>query len=53
MGLAGEVDKAKESVAELLKGYPGHITDIAQALAFSKEVMSRFGKGLRQADLPE
>ncbi len=52
--LDGELDKAKESVAELLKGYPGlRITDITQALAFSKEVMDRFAEGLRQAGLPE
>jgi adenylate cyclase len=52
--LAGEIDKAKESVAELLKGYPGlRIADITQALAFSKEVMSRLGDGLRQAGLPD
>ena len=52
--LDGEVDKAKESVAELLKGYPGlRITDVTQALAFSKEVMNCFAEGLRQAGLPE
>ncbi len=52
--LAGEADKARESVGELVKGYPGiRIIDILQAMAFSKEVMSRFAEGLRQAGLPE
>ena len=52
--LAGESDKARESVGELVKGYPGiRIIDILQAMAFSKEVMSRFAEGLRQAGLPE
>ncbi|MBJ6126662.1 adenylate/guanylate cyclase domain-containing protein [Microvirga splendida] len=52
--LAGEADKARESVGELVKGYPGiRIADILQAMAFSKEVMSRFAEGLRQAGLPE
>jgi adenylate cyclase len=52
--LAGEPDKARDSVGELLKGYPGiRIVDILQAMAFSREVMSRFAEGLRQAGLPE
>ncbi|MBM6582080.1 hypothetical protein ILT44_17910 [Microvirga sp. BT689] len=52
--LAGEPDKARESVGELMKGYPGiRIIDILQAMAFSPEVMSRFAEGLRQAGLPE
>ena len=52
--LAGELDKARESVGELVKGYPGiRIIDILQAMAFSKEVMSRFAEGLRQAGLQE
>ena len=52
--LAGEMDKARESVAELMKGYPGiGIINILQAMAFSPEVMDRFAEGLRQAGLPE
>jgi adenylate cyclase len=52
--LGGELDKARESVGELLKGYPGiTISDILQAMAFSKVVMDRFAEGLRQAGLPE
>jgi adenylate cyclase len=52
--LAGELDKARESVGELVKGYPGiRLLDILQAMAFSKEAMSRFAEGLRQAGLPE
>ncbi|WP_201860217.1 adenylate/guanylate cyclase domain-containing protein [Microvirga soli] len=52
--LAGEADKARESVAELVKGYPGiRIVDILQAMAFSREAMSRFAEGLRQTGLPE
>jgi adenylate cyclase len=52
--LAGDLDKARESVGELLKGYQKiTISDIIQAMAFSKEVMSRFAEGLRQAGLPE
>ncbi|MBD2750422.1 hypothetical protein IC232_27570 [Microvirga sp. BT688] len=52
--LAGEADKARESVDELVKGYPGiRIVDILQAMAFSKEAMGRFAEGLRQAGLPE
>ncbi len=51
---AGELEKAQESVGELLKGYPGiRVSDILQAMAFSKEVMGRFAEGLRQAGLPE
>jgi adenylate cyclase len=50
----GDLDKAQESVGELLKGYPGiTVSDILQAMAFSKEVMGRFGEGLRKAGLPE
>ena len=52
--LAGEPDKARDSVGALAKGYPGiRIADILQAMAFSREVMSRFAEGLRQAGLPE
>jgi adenylate cyclase len=52
--LAGALDKAQESVGELVKGYPEiRIFDITQAMAFSSEVMSRFAEGLRQAGLPE
>ena len=52
--LAGELDKARDSVGELLKDYPEiRISDILQALAFSKEVLDRFAEGLRQAGLPE
>jgi adenylate cyclase len=52
--LAGDLGKARESVGELLKGYQKiTISDILQAMAFSKEVMSRFAEGLRQAGLPE
>jgi adenylate cyclase len=52
--LAGELEKARESVGELVKGYPGiRILDIRQAMAFSKEAMNRFAEGLRQAGLPE
>jgi adenylate cyclase len=52
--LAGDLDKARESVGGLVKGYPGiRIIDILQAMAFSKEAMSRFAEGLRQAGLPE
>jgi len=29
------------------------VSDILQAMAFSKEVMGRFGEGLRKAGLPE
>jgi len=52
--LAGEVGKARESVSELRKGYPEiTISDIIQAMAFSKEAMSRFAEGLRLAGLHE
>jgi adenylate cyclase len=52
--LAGEVEKARESVGELVKGYPEiRIADILRAMAFSKEVMDRFAEGLRRAGLPE
>jgi adenylate cyclase len=52
--LAGELDKARDSVGELLKDYPEiRISEILQALAFSKEVLDRFAEGLRQAGLPE
>ena len=52
--LAGEIEKARESVDQFMKGYPGiRIVDVLQALAFSKEVMGRFAEGLRQAGLPE
>lgn len=52
--LAGDIAKARESVGELLKAYPGiTISDISQAMAFSKEVMGRFAEGLRQAGLSE
>ncbi|WP_201833997.1 adenylate/guanylate cyclase domain-containing protein [Microvirga zambiensis] len=52
--LAGELDKARGSVGELLKDYPEiRISHILQALAFSKEVLDRFADGLRQAGLPE
>jgi len=49
---AGEIGKARASVEELVKEYPEiRIADILQALAFSKEVMSRFVEGLQQAGL--
>jgi adenylate cyclase len=52
--LAGDIDKARESVGELIQGYPEiRILDIFQAMAFSHEVMSRFAEGLRLAGLPE
>ena len=52
--LAGELDKARDSVGELLKDYPEiRISEILQALAFSREVLDRFAEGLRQAGLPE
>jgi adenylate cyclase len=52
--LAGDVDRARASVRELVKNYPGiTISDILEAMAFSKEAMSRFAEGLRKAGLPE
>jgi len=52
--LAGEIDKARDSVAELLKSYPEiRISDIRIAMAFSQEVLDRFAEGLRLAGLPE
>jgi adenylate cyclase len=52
--LAGDVDRGRDSVGELVKNYPGiTISDIIAAMAFSKEAMSRFAEGLRLAGLPE
>ncbi|WP_114943770.1 adenylate/guanylate cyclase domain-containing protein [Microvirga calopogonii] len=52
--LAGDLDKARDSVGELVKGYPEiRISDIRGALAFSQEVLDRFAEGLRLAGLPE
>ncbi|UVF21870.1 hypothetical protein HPT29_012495 [Microvirga terrae] len=52
--LAGDLDKARESVGELLKHYPGiTISQIIEAMAFSQETMGRFAEGLRLAGLPE
>jgi len=52
--MAGEVEKARQSVGELVKGYPEiRIADILQAMAFSKETMSRLAEGLRRAGLPD
>jgi adenylate cyclase len=52
--LAGDLDKGRDSVGELVKNYPGlTVSDILQALAFSKEAVSRFAEGLRLAGLPE
>jgi len=52
--LGGDIDKARESVAELLKSYPEiAISDIRKAMAFSKEVMGRFAEGLRMGGLHE
>jgi len=37
-----------------VKGYPEiRIADILQAMAFSKETMSRLAEGLRRAGLPD
>jgi adenylate cyclase len=52
--LAGDMEKARESVAELLKTYPEiAISDVLKAMAFSKEVMGRFAEGLRMGGLRE
>jgi adenylate cyclase len=52
--LAGDLDKGRDSVGELVKNYPGiTISDIIAAMAFSKEAMSRFAEGLRLAGLAE
>jgi adenylate cyclase len=52
--LAGDLDRARESVNNLRGAYPElTISDIAHALAFSREVMRRFAEGLRLAGLPE
>ncbi len=52
--LAGDLDRARECVGELVKAYPGiTVSDISQAMAFSREVMGRFAEGLRLAGLPE
>jgi adenylate cyclase len=52
--LAGDLDKGRDSVGELVKYYPGiTISDILTAMAFSKEAMSRFAEGLRLAGLAE
>ncbi len=52
--LAGNLDKARDSVGELVKNYTGiRISDIIEAMAFSPEAMSRFAEGLRLAGLPE
>lgn len=52
--LAGNLDKARDSVGELMKNYPGiRISDIVEAMAFSSEAMGRFAEGLRLAGLPE
>ena len=52
--LAGDMEKASESVAELLKTYPEiAISDVLKAMAFSKEVMGRFAEGLRMGGLRE
>ncbi len=52
--LAGDVEKARASVAELLKVYPEiAISDILKAMAFSREVMGRFAEGLRIGGLHE
>ena len=52
--LAGNLDKARESVGELVKNYPGiRISDIVEAMAFTPEAMSRFAEGLRLAGLPD
>ncbi|MEE1611625.1 adenylate/guanylate cyclase domain-containing protein [Microvirga sp. CF3016] len=52
--LAGDLERARESVGELVKHYPGiSISAIIEAMAFSQETMARFAEGLRLAGLPE
>ncbi|WP_262271248.1 MULTISPECIES: adenylate/guanylate cyclase domain-containing protein [Microvirga] len=52
--LAGDLDRARESVGELVRHYPGiRISQIIEAMAFSQETMGRFAEGLRLAGLPE
>jgi adenylate cyclase len=52
--LAGDIEKARESIRALLEAYPDiTISKIREALAFSQEVMGRFAEGLRMAGLPE
>ena len=52
--LAGDLERARESVGELVKHYPGiRISAIIEAMAFSQETMGRFAEGLRLAGLPD
>lgn len=52
--LAGQMDKARESVGELLQSYPGMtIKDIVRALVFSPKVQEHIAEGLRMAGMPE
>ncbi|MGO4705417.1 adenylate/guanylate cyclase domain-containing protein [Microvirga sp. 2MCAF38] len=52
--LAGQHEKAQWSMRELLKAYPTlRISDVLNALVFSKSVNDRIGEGLRLAGLPE
>ncbi|WP_246776558.1 tetratricopeptide repeat protein [Microvirga sp. VF16] len=51
---AGDLDKARERVGDLVRSYPGiRIADICESLAFSKEVLGRFAEGLQRAGLSE
>jgi len=52
--LSGQTGKARESVKELLKSYPGlTISAVTGAMVFSGPVLERIAEGLRLAGLPE
>jgi tetratricopeptide (TPR) repeat protein len=51
---AGHLDKAKASLGELLRAYPGlTIANVRAAMDFNKDYTARLVEGLRQAGLPE
>lgn len=51
---AGHLDKAKASLRELLRAYPGlTIAKVRAAMDFNKDYTARLVEGLRRAGLPE